>query len=293
MHKSEGGSPLNTNIINLMYSQLIFAAWGLIAREVPINGMLLVMIMGISGAIFCWVVLPRSAFPIPKGSIIVGINLTLDTLLLIYAYRHLPLATVITIHFLGPLIVQFAAPLLLREHPTKSQYLLAVFGFIGAYFVAQPKFSYSELTGILAAFASAFTLAGNIIFQKLRMNKAAEPAIAVVQYNIVLALCSCTIFIVGYLLYPDYVQSINVYLILLAAIAGLLVQGLAMLIFNRAIQKVPGSVAAIVSTIEVVFAAILGAIIYKENLTIIQMAGMLSVLFSISIINAQKGQHDE
>ena len=266
-------------ILTLLVSQAIFGAWGVVARGIRLNGPVLAFIMAISGYLCSSLFVSHWRLRVPKRSLWVGLNLSLDVLLLIYAYRHLPLAIVITLHYMGPMIVQVVAPLALGERPSHRQMGLALIGFFGGVLIAEPRFHEGEILGMAAALGSAFTLAGNIILQKKRMLDVADPLRAVSEYNLVLALFTGTAMLMGNQAGELFTRGVTT--ILYAVFAGILVQGAAMFLFNYSLTRMRGTVVAVVSSSEIVFAALFGLLIYHEMLDIIQIAGMCFVIYAV------------
>ena len=266
-------------ILALLVSQAIFGAWGVVARGIHLDGRVLVFIMAASAYLSSSFILARWRLRVPKRSLWVGLNLTLDVLLLIYAYRHLPLAVVITLHYMGPMIVQIMAPLALGERPSRRQMGLAAMGFLGGALIAEPKFHAGEILGMAAALGSAFTLAGNIILQKRRMLDVADPLRAVSEYNLVLALFTGATMFIGNEAHELFSRGMAT--ILYAVLAGVLVQGAAMFLFNYSLTRMRGTVVAVVSSSEIVFAALFGLLIYHETLDIVQMTGMGLVIYAV------------
>ncbi len=263
----------------LLVSQAIFGAWGVVARAIHLNGLALIFVMALSGHLFSRAFSADLRFPIPKRSLWVGLNLFLDVLLLIYAYRHLPLALVITIHYLGPMIVQLVAPVVLGERPDRRQLGLAALGFVGGALVAEPRLAAGQLLGVAAALGSAFTLAGNIILQKRRMMDIATPLRAVSEYNLVLALFAAVSMVIDGRIGALF--SHHTSMILGAIVAGIFVQGFAMFLFNYSLTKMRGTVVGIVSSSEIVFATLFGLLIYRETLDVTQVLGMCMVIYTV------------
>ncbi len=270
----------------LLIAQALFGAWGVAARALPLSGPALVALMAAGGLLFVRVTTPGPAFPIPRKSLWVGISLCVDTLLLIAAYRGLPFAVAIALHYLGPLIVQAAAPWLLRETPDRRQIMLACTGFAGGVLAAGPsRFIETHALAIAAALASAVTLAGNIILQKRRMTDDPDPGRAVGQYNMVLGLAAAAVLAACGGLPELLAQKPSVWLE--ALLAGVLIQGVALAFFNHALVSLRGTVTAVVSTTEIPFAILFGALLYGQHLTAYQWMGV--ALVGLSVAGLKRG----
>lgn len=273
----------------ILVSLAIFGSWGVVAREIQLSAPILVWLMALSGLSFSWALTPQGShlLPIPKGSVLVGANLAADLLLLITAFRGLPFAVAITLHYLGPLLVQLVAPVVLRERFSGYQFVLSFMGLIGGALVVSPELT--ELTtgkwwAVAAGLGSAFTLAGNIIFQKRHMQSAPSTTLAVAQYNFVLCITLLPIA-TGAILLGLVSRPLSSVDVLSCLAAGAVVQGIAMLMFNTAIKKIAASVVAVVTPFEIVFSSLFGVLVYGDVLNFVQLLGICLVMTAIFLVS--------
>ncbi len=281
-------------MLALLGAQALFAAWGLVARSVPLPIWPLVTVMAMAGYLTTAVRARSWAWPIPPMAWGAGINLAMDTALLVLAYRRLPLAVAITLHYLGPLLVPFLAHRTLGEHGARRQIGWALLGVGGAVLVAAPHWTALNMTGVAAALASAFTLAGNTLWQKRRLQAAPQPdpARAVAEYNLVLAGVAALVWGVSD---PSGLATTGWAPWALAALAGIAIQGVALLLYNTALARLPGTVVAVASTSEIAFVALFGVVVYHEILTPFQVLGLTligGVVWALRRAESQKQPND-
>ena len=272
------------SFISIALSMILFGAWGVAAKLVSIPIPLLIFIMTATAAI---VLLPFNVKHI-KGlfkdshAFLVSLNLTLDLILLTEAYRRADLAVVVSIHYIGPVLAVLVAPWVLKEHFKWKSLIFILVAFIGGWLVGVPNSVHKiNEAGLLLALGSAVTLAGNIILQRRYMRRDnAEPAAAVFRYNV---------FLAGFMLIPAALSGLiypvfnNVAYIWEAAVAGILIQGVAMFLFNYAAKSLTAKILGIISYTEIFWASIFGLIIFSQSLTAFQIFGMaLIIIASIS-----------
>lgn len=280
---------MNAPFLALLCAQALFAAWGLVARSVPLPVWPLVTVMALAGYLITAARARSWAWPIPPAGWGAGLNLALDISLLVLAYRRLPLAVAITLHYLGPLLVPFLAPRTLREYGAHRKIGWALLGVGGAVLVTAPHWTALNATGVAAALASALTLAGNTLWQKRRLQTAPQPdpARAVAEYNLVLAGVAALAWgMTGTLSLPTAGWTLWA----LAALAGVAIQGLALLLYNAALARLPGTIVAIASTSEIAFVALFGVVIYHETLTALQVLGLALIGGVVWTLRRAEGQ---
>ena len=271
--------------ISIALSMILFGAWGVVAKFVNIPIPLLIFIMTGTAAI---VLLPFGIRHI-KGlfkdsyAFLVSLNLTLDLILLTEAYRRVDLAIVISIHYMGPVLAVLIAPWILKEHFKWKFLIFILVALIGGWLVSVPNSIYKiNETGLLFAFGSALTLAGNIILQRRYMRRYnADPVVAVFRYNV---------FLAGFMLIPAVLSKFkypvfNVAYMWEAAVAGILIQGVAMFLFNYAAKSLTAKVLGIISYTEIFWASIFGLIIFSQSLTLLQIFGMILIIIASILSN--------
>lgn len=272
----------------LLSAWFIFALWGVIAREIILPIPILLSIVTLFGFITTLFWKKENLVIIEKTAIIVSIILVLDLLFLLFAFRHINFATVITLHYFGPVIVTLLAPYILKEKISRTDIILAIIGFFGVFILFANELTFNNsfdvIMGLIAALLSSFTLAGNILYQRLYMKQQQDFIMAVRQYNLFMSL----IFI--FLITPIWfvfwntdsyhllINAITFKNIIALILAGIIVQGIAMILFNSSARFISGKNIAKMSYSEIVWVILFGVIIYNEHLSILQIIGILLIL---------------
>ncbi|MHB1702833.1 MAG: DMT family transporter [bacterium] len=266
------------SFIAVALSMILFGAWGVAAKFINIPVPLLIFIMTGTAAI---VLLPFSINNIKdlfrdSHAFLVSLNLALDLILLTEAYRRVDLAIVVSIHYIGPVLVVLIAPWILKEHFKWKFLIFILIALIGGWLVSVPtSVEKINTTGLLLAFGSAVTLAGNIILQRRYMRRDnADPVTAVFRYNV---------FLAGFMVIPAMFsifkyQDVKIAYIWEAGITGILIQGVAMLLFNYAAKSLTAKILGIISYTEIFWASVFGLVIFSQSLTLFQVLGMILII---------------
>lgn len=226
-----------------------------------------------------------------KNAFIVSIILVFDILLLVYAFKYVSFATVIGLHYFGPILVTIFSPFILDEKIKFQDITYAIIGFFGVLILLIHEFSLgfdnlSHLFGLIAALLSAFTLAGNVLYQRMYMKTEIRPIQGVKEYNFYMLLIYTFIVLPLWLILniDNFSQTIENYLtienIVYAIMAGVFIQALAMVLFNTAAKHILGKDIAKMSYTEVVWVIVFGAVLYNEHLYFLQILGTGLILIS-------------
>lgn len=264
---------------------MLFGAWGVAARLIHIPSPVLIFIMTGSAAA---VLLPFNIKSL-KGllkdyhALLVSLNLALDLVLLTEAYRRVNLAIAVSIHYIGPVIAVLIAPWILRER-FHSKFLAFMFiALIGGWFLSGPSLAgKADEIGLLLALGSAVTLAGNIVLQRRYMRRdGSNPIEAVFKYNV---------FLTGFMFVPAVITgikfpSLTAVRVSESVVSGILIQGIAMLLFNYAAKSLTVKALGIISYTEIFWASIFGLIIFSQLLTFLQIFGMVLIIMASILSN--------
>jgi drug/metabolite transporter (DMT)-like permease len=141
------------------------------------------------------------------------------------------------------------------------------------------------MLGLISSLLSSVTLAGNILYQRLYMKEEGNYVMAVRQYNsYMFIIFLCVIFPI-WIIYSFeenvliLVQSLTFKNILMAIISGLMIQGVAMILFNSSARFIQAKTIAKMAYTEVLWVVLFGFLIYNENLHVLQIIGMVLVFF--------------
>ena len=252
---------------------------------------ILLIIITISAFITLSVFQKSISITFNKISLIVSIILVFDLLLLVYSFKYVNFATVIGLHYFGPIIVTIASPIILKEQIKFNDILFSIIGFIGVIILIIHELSFdftsnNHKIGVIAALLSAFTLAGNVLYQRLNMKTRENYINAVKEYNFKMLIIYLFIILPLWIIFDidnfsnNLTISLTTFNLLLAIVAGIVIQGIAMILFNSSIRFISASDVAKMSYTEVMWVILLGGIIYKENLYLLQTLGIILILLS-------------
>ncbi len=110
---------------------------------------------------------------------------------------------------------------------------------------------------------------------------------AVRQYNLYMFAISLIVIMPLWLSYAltDFTQniatltaSLTLKNIIMASVAGIMIQGLAMILFNSSIRFIQAKTIAKISYTEIFWVTILGLFIYNQHLYFLQIIGMTIIL---------------
>jgi drug/metabolite transporter (DMT)-like permease len=270
------------SVFALVVSMALFGCWGVVSVSINLSAPVLLFVMALTvvGFMLCFRVgrIDRTLFN--ATATLIALNLTIDLVLLVVAYRYIPFGVAISLHYLGPVIVTLMAPFMLKERFRTSSLILIFFALIGAWMVCKPLFNSNNASfylGILCATLSAFTLAGNIIFQRKYMRtKTTTPQQAIVNINIWLVLF--LILPAGFSAFTS--TNLSKISLLEAMGAGLLIQGLALYLFNYAARSLSATELGTISYTEVLWSVVIGLVLFNQQLALTQLIGMIIIVIT-------------
>jgi len=277
--------------LSLLISWFLFALWGVAAREVTLPIPILLIIVTISGFLALSFLKRSFIVKFNKTSFIISVILVFDLLLLLYSFKYVNFATVIGLHYLGPIIVTVMSPYILKEEINIKDILFSMIGFVGTLILLLHEFSLDVIStnqklGVIAAFLSAFTLAGNVLYQRLYMKTSKNYIDAVKEYSFNMFLIYLIIILPLWIIFDidnftvNFNISLSYFNIFMAILAGISIQGLAMVLFNSSIRFIPAKNIAKMSYTEVIWVIVFGGVIYHETLYLLQSLGVLLILLS-------------
>jgi drug/metabolite transporter (DMT)-like permease len=269
--------------LEFIASIAIFAFWGVIARyfQLPLP-VLLAIICG-AGAATC-LLLRRGPIRWRRGAVLVGLILTLDLLLLFLAYRRIDFATAVALHNAGPILVIVLAPWITGDRFNAGSLGLACIGFVAVAVLCGVKLedaSESTIAGVTFALLSAGTLAAAMLVQRRLMKRGDDYRSTVLQYNVVLTVAYVLLAVAWpYLVEPRAYVGLRLDPLEIAGavLAGVLTQGVAMLWFNSAARSLNSEAMARLSLLGPPFTVVIGALLYAEQPTMIQLLALATIL---------------
>lgn len=202
----------------------------------------------------------------PGLMIVRGALLVLGTLLLVLAFRTLPLAETSAISFLSPLLVVLLAARFLGERIRPANWLAAVAGFVGVLLIARPSGNVGGI-GVVYAIGSALC---NACYQILtRKLGATEPPMRQLFYGALIGTV-----VMSFLVPPYWTGNLpTVTQGLLIASLGLTAGG-GHLLLIRAFRETPASTLAPLLYLQLIWSMLLGWLVFDHLPDLLSMAGM-------------------
>ena len=178
-----------------------------------------------------------------------------------YGITHLHLAQATVLQYLHPMFTAALAVLFLKEQPTQGTLICIVLSFLGMLVVVQPELMQTNTNTHSNNFAIGMAIAGAlgsacayVLVRKL--SKSEHPLVIVLYFPLVSLPASIV------LLWDDFVMPQGVAWIYLLAI-GLSTQ-VGQVALTKAMQTETASRATSFAYLQIVFAAILGLLVYQE-----------------------------
>ncbi|WP_342590327.1 DMT family transporter [Cytobacillus eiseniae] len=184
--------------------------------------------------------------------------------------------------YTSPAFVTILSYLFLKEKLTLNK-IIAVFGtIIGCVLIAGLTMGDGTITfiGIITGLGAGLGYALYTIFSKFALMKY-EPYTITLYTFVVAAIALIPVT----QLWNKYENLLDVNVLLYSIGLGLIPTVLAYFIYTWGLEKIEGSKAAIIATVEPVVATMLGVLLYGERLTFIQIIGALFILGSVIIVN--------
>ncbi|WP_282091694.1 DMT family transporter [Epibacterium ulvae] len=187
-----------------------------------------------------------------------------------YAVTVIPLAQVFALEFTSPLWVLLLSPLLLGEQMTRPKVVAAALGFIGALVVAQPNSGQLNVGVITAAVSAIFFALTIITTKKLTQSEQIGSILfwlTIMQLGMGLVMAGWD----GQISVPSAATS---RWLLLIGCAGLT----AHFCVTKALSLAPATVVVPIDFCRLPIIALLGIVLYNENVTLTLIAGSLLIL---------------
>jgi drug/metabolite transporter (DMT)-like permease len=186
-----------------------------------------------------------------------------------FAVMLVPLGQLVALEFTNPIWVALLAPFLLGEALTRTRVLAALLGFVGVVIVAQPGRAPLEI-GHIAALASAVGFALNTIFTRQIMRY--DRVLCVLFWMTLLqGSASLVLSLRGGIPLPS---ADNLVWILIVGITGLS----AHYALTSALGYAPASIVAPMEFVRLPLIALVGALLYGEDLKVSVFAGAALII---------------
>ena len=186
--------------------------------------------------------------------------------------------------YTAPAFVMIMSFFLFKENMTKRKVAALIVAFVGCVLVSGIVTGGGDLNakGILVGLGAGFGYALYSIFSRYALQRGYN-SITITFYTFLFATL-CTIFLVDVSSIFNIVETnpqIGVY----GAFMILFVTLFPYLCYTKGLSGMENGTASVIASVEPVMATVLGILIYKEEMTIVNAFGMILVLVSIVMLN--------
>ena len=186
--------------------------------------------------------------------------------------------------YTAPAFVMIMSFFLFKENMTKKKVAALIVAFVGCVLVSGIVTGGGDLNakGILVGLGAGFGYALYSIFSRYALQRGYN-SITITFYTFLFATL-CTVFLVDVSSIINIVETnpqIGVY----GAFMILFVTLFPYLCYTKGLSGMENGTASVIASVEPVMATVLGILIYKEEMTIVNAFGMILVLVSIVMLN--------
>ncbi|MFK9093398.1 DMT family transporter [Bacillus salipaludis] len=202
------------------------------------------------------------------------------------AINQMNLSLAVILLYTAPAFVTILSYLLLKEKMDQTKILAVIATIVGCVLVAGVNLNAAASIrpiGILTGLGAGFGYALYTIFGKFALRK--YSTFTVTLYTFFIA--SITLLPVTRL-WDKWSRLVSGDVLLYGIGLGLFPTVIAYLLYTKGLEKVEGSKASIIATVEPVVATILSVFLYEEGFGFIQAIGSIVILLSVLIINRSK-----
>ncbi|MEX0338303.1 MAG: DMT family transporter [Arenibacterium sp.] len=191
-----------------------------------------------------------------------------------YAMTRIPIADVTAINYLAPIYVTIAAALFLGEKLAFRRITAVVMALVGALIILRPGFR-EVSSGHWAMMLAAVVFGGSYILAKITVDKA-NPEIVVGMLSVMVTVCLAP-FAFAVWVPPDWSQILILFVVAFFATAGHYTMSIAL-------AAAPVTVTQPVTFLQLVWAALLGVVVFAEPIDIWVVVGGTIILASVTFI---------
>ena len=280
-------SETNTARAKLALSMFIFGTIGIFRRGIVLPSSFIAMVRAVVGTAFllCLILMKRQKIDgnaVKKNLLLLilsGVLLGFNWILLFEAYQYTSVATATLCYYMAPIFIILASPLLLKEKLTLRKGVCVAVALGGMVlvsgFLESGIGSISEMKGVLLGLAAAVFYASVVLLNKNICDITAYDK-TVMQLGIAAAvLLPYTYFTEDW---GSLVFGGNTIVMLL--IMGIVHTGFAYALYFGTTRALSAQTLALFSYIDPIVAVLLSALVLKEPMSFLTLAGAVAVLGS-------------
>ena len=206
-------------------------------------------------------------------------------MLFFYSISLLPLATAVTLNYTSPLFLASFLTLILKERFQRAMVLTLILGFLGVALLLQPTLGKDQLLGGIMGLLSG-VLSGFAYLNIKQLGAAGEPEWRVVFYFTLISTLGAGIWMLAHTFHRVTLE--NVWILLGLGTCATLAQ----LALTRAYHTGKTLIVGNLAYSTVVFASLLGVIIWKEILHPVSWIGIALIIVSgiVSMRTSPRGE---
>ncbi len=208
-----------------------------------------------------------------------GVADAMNVMLLFAAYAHTTVAIAVTTHYLAPILVALAAPLLLRESSRGARWAAAG-GALGLALLLRPwsdALGADEVVGAIAGGGSAVFYASNVLVNRRLVQRFSATELmayhGVVATPLLVALAPLGLF---------HALTLRAFLVLV--LGGIGPGALGGILFVRALRYVRASHASTLTLLEPLVAVGIAVVYHRERLAPVSWLGAVIVLSCAAVV---------
>ena len=267
----------------IIFALLIWSSYGLILKKIEINPVLFTFLTTISGWFFVLIYIKFKHINIKTDSNSYFLLFLLTVLFLVnsftffYAYKLTSIPNAVFSHYMAPVFVAVAAPLIIKERLEFSTLLALSVSLIGMTLIFIPRglnFSIhsNDIIGILLGLISAICYALLIVIVKHLLKN--------LNYYVVMFYQGGITFIIFLILLPFFYSKINIeheyikYIVLI----GVTHSFLSPILYLEGLKRVKAQVAGLLGYSEILGSILLGIIFLNEIPPFLTFAGGILII---------------
>jgi len=187
-----------------------------------------------------------------------------------YAISELNLATAVILNYTAPIFAAIFARLILREKTSWTVNLAVVFSFLGLYLLAAPHFESKFIPLMIGILSGIFAA---LAYVMIRFGGENESPYTIIFYFTTISTIGSFPLMLSHFEWPNGTEWISLIGLSVGAFFG-------QVWLTKSIQNAPVSLVLPFSYLTPVFAALIGAFIWQEYLTLPSMVGGILIILS-------------
>ena len=194
--------------------------------------------------------------------------------------NNIGVAFAVVFLYTAPIFVSIISAIAFKEAMGKTKIISVIITFIGCIFVSEMLSANEKigLTSLLVALGAGFGYGLYTIFCKALILRNYESE-TITLYTFIVS----SVGILPLLPYGNLECIMNPQGILWAVLLALFSAVVPYLLYSKGLELVDASVASVLSTIELVVGAVVGFVVFKEQLSISKIIGILLILVAVNL----------